>query len=531
MVDRLKRWWTGIVVIVTLWWADVTGRVAKPVTGAVDAAVDVVPDAAPAPAHDGRPEHPDKDPWIARFEKAAKYSQIGCYAFLVLFCLYFVGKVKLDVDWQIAWGKPWYFHYDFGAGLNLLPLFAILVVSFGILIFAKGVVTFYADTPRQDWFSRRLLELLGIGALCVVVTGSMLVQQEAKQEDFRGGLVAEEMVVNKAAGDQAVINELRARLAAMKTGDSYEAKAAREGGASWAAKVGMAKAQNDPRYERIARAQTTADASDTLNGQILQAIKDAAVGTTKAEVKADVGAVMTDPVSTFFKAISPWRMVILCLVMDLILVFGPYLAERRRRRLLAAWLAWTPSSAQAMPTMKFGDLFQPDEFPIRPAATPDPIIPPIVDMPNPEPVAEPPKSKDDPIKVPAHDRKRVRPRMLPPASPDKCAAAGIIGDDAYPGDPLNAAPQPAPDREDDDDDEPTPRADPDEGDPARRETPEGIRPEGIPNGPAGPDLPDHPDLGGQPVPPLDVPDSPPATPDDLPDDFDIPQPRPMAVGE
>ena len=380
-----------------------------------------------APEIEDEAVHPDKDEVLKLIRLAVQLAFIGCYAFMVLFCLQFVGKVKFDIDWQ--WGtKGSHFSVDIGTILNLLPLFAVLVVSFGILVYAKAWVTYFAE--EKERVAKWLAFSFGMMSIGVVVLGSLSVNQEARQEDFRTGLIAEEQVENKAAGNDAVIQEKRNQLQKMKEGASWPALAAKSGGKSWREKVALAKERNDPRLQLMESVQTDADEADRRQAEIEDLIAANASRTTKAEVKADVGAVMDDPVTKLVRDVSPWRMPLMVMTMDLILVFGLFLGRARYKRLQAEWNAairrkadaQTQQTKQAAPDEQDAE-DKPQAANSNAAGTETETG---GDTAQAQSTAETAQTVEDDIFVAGYRRRKTKQRRLRPATLDELRAAGLV---------------------------------------------------------------------------------------------------------
>jgi len=383
---------------------------------------------AEAPAFEIEDEvvHPDKDPVLKLIHRAVQLAFIGCYAFMVLFCLQFVGKVKFDIDWQ--WGtKGSHFSVDIGSILNLLPLFAVLVVSYGILVYAKAWVSYFAEETHK--VAKWLAFSFGVMAIGVVVLGSMSVNQEARQEDFRSGLIAEEQVENKVAGDKALIDLKEKELARMQAKPSYQGLAASAGAESWAKKIAMTPA-TDANYRQISRAITDAEAADKLKAEIQSMTVALAQSTTKAEVKADVGAVMDDPVTKLVRDVSPWRMPLMVMTMDLILVFGLFLGRARYKRLQAEWNAAVrrKADAQAQQTKQAASGEQDTEE--KPQAANSNASGPETetggDAAQAQSASETAQTVEDDIFVTGHRRRRTKQRRLRPATLEELRAAGLV---------------------------------------------------------------------------------------------------------
>lgn len=401
---------------------------------------------------DERPLHP-KDDWVLKLiDNAVTFSTWGCLSFLTLYCLKFVGRVKLNVaiDWSNS--QPFQVIYDLSTSLDLLPLAALAFVSIGIVCFAKAWVTLFAEEPFSNWVTKWGSFLLGVSTSVVIIMGSMTVNQDVRQEDYRASMVTEEKVANTKAGEQARIDLKKDELARMQAKPSYQGLAASAGVESWSKKIAMTP-ETDPNFKQISRAITDAEAADKLKGEIEEMTVALAQGTTSAEVKADVGAEMHDGVTTMVRQSVVWRMPLMAAVMDVILIFGPFMAKNRRRRMLAAWSSWMPGITVGMPRMRASDLEYPWEnfapfpgFGPQPAAAPAGATVPPPPPPAPDPAAAtPPPSPDpaptpDPAPPPSPKSGRTRQRALPAPTPDECAQIGIVWMPEDAGTPPGGAP-------------------------------------------------------------------------------------------
>lgn len=266
-----------------------------------------------------------------RIRQAVFLATISAYGFLALFCFHYAGKLGLDVDWALGTQLAPKFAFNAQAATNVFPLVCILIVSVGILKWAKTWVSLFATTPRSRPVVKWGSFCLGVLSSIVIIMGTMSVNQDTKEGTFRGALDQQQQLGQVKAGKQADIAHLQKKLDTMKLGETYEAKAARAGAASWAEKIVTTRVQARTdadarlRLPRMERAVSDAQAADDLDQQIVAATRALAMEKTDASVVAKVE--MNDPASEFVNAIGPWRLILLVLCMDLLLLIGPYFAD------------------------------------------------------------------------------------------------------------------------------------------------------------------------------------------------------------
>jgi hypothetical protein len=276
----------------------------------------------------------DRTPRRIRF--AVMLATWGVIGFLILWVIQITGNLQLDVDLRTETGQPWGFDYDFQARLNVFPLAVLTVVSFAIVFWTKAWVSAFAATPWREWFSKCGIALIGIGGSVAIIMGGFEVNQNTRQEDFRGALVEEQAATQARAALEAQVQSIDARLVAMRDQSRvgvYAAIAASVGAAAYDSDYlsEEALARSPPeRRDIIRRARGSAVAADNLEAQRQQLIGQIAAATPVAATQAVVE--MQDPVSRFIRSIGQWRIVILVVVGDLLLLLGTYFADKHEER-------------------------------------------------------------------------------------------------------------------------------------------------------------------------------------------------------
>lgn len=284
---------------------------------------------------DGKEIGFDRNPRRIRF--AVLLATYGVLGFLILWVAQTVGDVRffIDVGWKL--GEMPRFAYDVAFAGDILSLIVLSVVSFAIVLYSKAWVSYFMDTPWSEWGSKMLSFVLGVGGSAAIIMGGLEVNQHIRQEDYRGALVEEQSATQGRAAIQAQIASIDQRLASMRDQSNvgvYAAIAASVGTVAYDSDYlsDEAMARTDPsRRDLVRRARGAAVAADALEAQKLTLAGQLAVATPEAATAATVE--MTDPVSNFINGLGPWRIVLLVLVGDLILLFGTYLADKREERI------------------------------------------------------------------------------------------------------------------------------------------------------------------------------------------------------
>lgn len=272
----------------------------------------------------------------ARIRFAVQLATYGVIGFLLLWITQMTGVLQLDLALDWAVDRPLALDWDLQLDLNILPLIVLAIVSFAIVFWSKAWVSLFASTPWREWFSKWGSLVLGIGGSMAIVMGGFEVNQHTREEDFRGALVQEQSAEQGRAQLQAQLTAIDQRLAGMRnqeTVGTYAAIAASVGATAYDENYlsDEALARTDPaRRDLVRRARGAAVAADTLEAQRLQLAGQLAVATPAAATAATVE--MSDPVSQFIGSIGAWRIVVLVLVGDLILLLGNYFADKAEER-------------------------------------------------------------------------------------------------------------------------------------------------------------------------------------------------------
>lgn len=270
----------------------------------------------------------------ARIRFAVQLATYGVIGFLLLWITQMTGVLQLDLALDWAVDRPLALDWDLQLDLNILPLIVLAIVSFAIVFWSKAWVSLFASTPWREWFSKWGSLVLGIGGSLAIIMGGFEVNQHTREEDYRGALVQEQGAQQSRAAIQSQIDQITADLnTAMNNRNAYLAQAASVGamGGDWRASyVEQARRTNDPRLPMLERAQGAADAAADMvsrrNALRTQLAEATPVAATAATVE------MSDPVSQFIGSIGAWRIVVLVLVGDLILLLGNYFADKAEER-------------------------------------------------------------------------------------------------------------------------------------------------------------------------------------------------------
>ena len=310
----------------------------------------------------------DRTPFAVR--NAVNAATLGALAFMILWCLEFVGQIHLDLRFNFEDGLPHLLDYKFEGDLSVLPLLALLCVSFGIILWNKAWVTLFASTPWADWFTKWGALTVGLLGSAVLILGSLDVNQETRVDDRRGALQIEQQAAQDRAALVAQRNSIRTRLTEMRNHENqYMAVAATVGAAEFERNYlspEMLRTETAERRRLLQRSLGAARQADALEAQALELEGQIAAAPTEAAVAATVA--MTDPVSQFMNTLGQWRIVVFALTMDLVLLFGPYFAnkyEENRRREQAFAEPREFDAAHAIPDLREEAPVAPE--PMRPA--------------------------------------------------------------------------------------------------------------------------------------------------------------------
>lgn len=247
---------------------------------------------------------------------------VSCF-FLALYTIQQSGALDLRLDYVAAESEGLAGRFVWAFKLSTHVFNAVGLFGASVIIAAINAywIPAIATLPRKFRASRWTMAAIGLLTSGAIVIGTFTTLHGGRVEKARDYSVKLEENDKQKAKLETDIGDLKAKLQIMREGDSVEAKAAKAGSESWAAKVAAARTQSEilpSMLDRMVRAQTDADEASRIEKAIAEKNGEVAGLKTQAELAERVAVTGEEQVTSIIDTLNSFRSPIIAALTDLI---------------------------------------------------------------------------------------------------------------------------------------------------------------------------------------------------------------------